>query len=837
MLRTFIAGHMQFNKLQQQIIDSVRGAYLISAPVGTGKTTTLAQRVVSALNIGIQPEEILCLTFTNRAAKEMLQKINDCINKKSIVDNITVMTFHGFCAYLIKSEAKQIGITADFVIFDEEDQIETMRNILKDYPEVYQEIALGYDNDKRGLLNLIENLYKYRLNLFYREIGIAVQPILLNKTAIDIDKHYIVDLLEQNALDFNELITTTLKALYFDEKIRRKWAKRYKFIQLDEFQDTHLSEYLVIKELAKGYKNISFVGDLDQTIYGWRGSEPYLIKKIFLKHFTPVEELNLEINYRFNASILCAVKSFLTCLENSATKNIKTINNEPVDDKRIRVFGADNLDEEVNWIINNIKNIQPKEGKAKIAVLTRTNYLINKIDKIFETKDIAHLTVDKFDFLRRQEIKDIYAYLKIIFNKFDLESIQRLTLRPPRRIGITTLKSIREEGAPIGLKIADFLDIRSHNFKEPFANLISKYSEGRIVVLDIESTGTDVLKDEIIQIYALEIINGQPAKDFNHYLRNNVPVGNSSEVHGLTDQFLKNEGKDPTRVLLDLKQFIGDDIVVGHNIIFDISMIIENSKRNGIEFIFSEYYDTLDLSKRFIVSDNYKLETLAKLLNLDAATHDAQDDVKSTMGLLKVLVGDLKKNQNERSMLFGEHSKKFIQLSNLIASWENIVKEKRPDEPLTYIWENSGLKGYYEDDKDKERRLRSIESLIRIFKENDDINKPADIVMRELIHYASLVNDINFLGVEEGKIPIVTVHQVKGLEFDYVFIAGMNEFKFPIKSSDAKELEEEKRLFYVALTRARKKIFISFSNYDQYNKPMKRSRFINYIDQKYICEI
>ena len=133
--------------------------------------------------------------------------------------------------------------------------------------------------------------------------------------------------------------------------------------------------------------------------------------------------------------------------------------------------------------------------------------------------------------------------------------------------------------------------------------------------------------------------------------------------------------------------------------------------------------------------------------------------------------------------------------------------------------------------------LKSIETLIQIFKDKDDVERPSDIIMRELIHYASLGNDINFLGSDQGKIPIVTVHQVKGLEFDYVFIAGMNEFRFPIKSSNEKEVEEEKRLFYVAMTRARKKIFISFSNYDQSNRPMKRSRFINYLNNKYINEI
>jgi len=817
---------MELNELQKKIVMSIQGAYLISAPVGTGKTTTLAQRVVSALNTGIKPEEILCLTFTNRAAAEMLKKIKENVDK-NILDNLNIMTFHSFCAYFIRSEAKQIGIPADYDIFDDHDQVETLKNILRDYPETMP----TYDANNYVFRDIIDKIYEYRLSQVKREIGIKVKPVFLEKTLIEVGNRYISALCDQNALDFNELIITTLKALYFDSNIRNKWANRYKFIQLDEFQDTHLSEYLVIKELAKGHKNIAFIGDLDQTIYGWRGSNPYFITEIYLKHFTPVQQMSLEVNYRFNSSILRAVKSFLTSLKHSATKKIISSNTEVVNDKCIQLFGGQNIKEEVDWIIDNIKNIQANEPKAKITVLSRSNYLINDIARIFENKNIAHITVDKYDFFRRQEIKDIYAYLKIIFNKFDLESTHRLVLRPARKIGIATLKTIREKGVPIGLKISDFLNFRNYRFEEPFANLINKHDAGRIIVLDTETTGTNVLKDEIIQIYAIEIINGHQGKAFHYYLKNSISVGSSSKVHGLTDEFLRHKGSDPSIVLQELRQFIGEDIIVGHNVTFDISMINENGKRHGIEFEFSEYYDTLDLAKRFIVAENYKLTTLATILNLHTATHDAHDDVQATIGLLNILVENLKLHREDRIKLFSEYSKKFIQLSSLIESWENFVKEMRPAEALTYIWEDSGLRGYYENDKDKEKRFKSIETLIQIFKDQDDSKRPADIVMRELIHYASLGNDINFLSADQGKIPIVTVHQVKGLEFDYVFIAGVNEFKFPVNSSDP---EEEKRLFYVAMTRARKKIFISFSRLSEYNKAMKCSPFVGYIDQKYV---
>ncbi len=820
---------MEFNKQQQEIINSLYGAFLVSAPVGTGKTTTLAKRVVAALASGFLPEEILCLTFTNRAAEEMQQKIKRHIGKKEVSDNVTVMTFHGFCAYFAKSEAKRIGISPDFVIFDDTDQAETLKNILEDFPE----IAANYTNNKHGIFDLLETLYAYRLNLVKQEIGITVTQAPLDKTLIEIDARYCAALREQNALDFNQLVITALTALYTDEKIKNKWSKRYSFIQVDEFQDTHISEYLVIKQLAKQHKNITFIGDLDQTIYGWRGSQPRFIIQTFLKHFAPVTEMHLEINYRFNPSILGAVKSFLTCFTESATKKLVSANSEDIEEPCVQVFSGYNTQEEASWIISTITEIQKHEPKASIAVLTRANYVINEIAGIFEQNNIAHVTVDTYDFFRRQEIKDIYAYLKTIFNKFDLESAYRLVLRPARNIGIATLKTIREQGGPVGLKISDFLHFKNYRFSEPFSNLIAMHGGGRIVVLDTETTGTNVLKDEIIQIYAIEIINGKPGADFHFYLQNTIPVGNSQEVHGLSDAFLKAEGKDATQTLSQLHNFIGNSIVVGHNILFDITMIIENGKRHSIPFAIPEYYDTLDIAKRFIVAENYKLSTLANMFKLESATHDAADDVRATVGLLGILVGMLKTNQTDRSLLFKNFSKKFIQLSSIIEPWGKMVKEKRPAESLRYIWENSGLKAYYEATNDREKRLSSIETLAQVFNEKDDTERPADLVLRELINYASLVRDINFLGLDQGKIPIVTVHQVKGLEFDYVFIAGLNEFKFPLmlKKSDP---EEEKRLFYVAMTRARKKIFISHSNFDNYGKPINRSPFISYIDQKFV---
>jgi DNA helicase-2/ATP-dependent DNA helicase PcrA len=622
-----------------------------------------------------------------------------------------------------------------------------------------------------------------------------------------------------------------LRTLYLDEKIRGKWAAKYRFVQLDEFQDTHLSEYLVVKELAKIHQNISFIGDLDQTIYTWRGSQPVFLAKLIKKHFPAVAELGLSINYRFNPNILGAVKSFLGSFMNASTKELKTLKENDTEEKAVNVFSAHNFREEISWVIEKIKNLREHEAEAKIVVISRTNNLIARTADIFAEQGVAHITVDKYEFFRRQEVKDVYAYLKIIFNRFDLEAAYRLVKRPPRNIGHATLKAIAEQGDEIGLKVSDFLNFKNYKYPEPFFDLLNRFDQGRLIVLDTETTGTDVLSDDIIQIFAQEIINGKAGRQFSRYLKNNVLVGFSESIHGLSDKFLREKGEEPKKVLRELKDFINADAVIGHNVNFDLSMLAENGQRRGVSFEFKEYYDTLDLAKRVVEAPNYRLNTLAEVLGLSSATHDAADDVSATADLLGVLVKRLKKGQADRAKLWQEYSAKFLKLASTIDSWQKMVLNNRPPVVLEKVWEESGLKDYYAAEPDAAKRLASIEELKKVFAEKDNPDKRPELSLRELIHYAALVKDINFLGLEKGKIPVVTAHQVKGLEFDYVFIIGMNEYIFPINKSD---LEEEKRLFYVAMTRAKKKIFITYSQFGDYGQPRAKSRFIDFIDEKYV---
>jgi DNA helicase II / ATP-dependent DNA helicase PcrA len=822
---------IKFNKEQENIIKNIEGAYLINAPVGTGKTTVLTERIVRAIDSGIGPDEILALTFTNRAADEMKDRIKERIEDKNDYDSLTIKTFHGFCAHFVRSECKEINVPSDFLIIDEDEQVDLAKDILTKSGNIFFE-------HKREILKLLNDFYNYKLTLLQKSIGHKVLVKKISSEIMSFGREYEKAMIDQGFLDFNELALLTLKALVVNREINKKWSNRFKLIQLDEFQDTHLVEYLIIKELAKKHKNIAFIGDIDQTIYSFRDSRPVFISNLFKSHFEPVKELSLSINYRSSAGLIGAFMSTLANMEDSKTKNLKIGVSDSKESKDINIFRAYNFEEEILWITETIKELKKDNPKAKIAVLNRVNKSIELIAEVFSKKGIAFLTVDQYDFFRRQEIKDIFSYLKIICNKSDISSSKRMLKRPGRSIGEETIRTIEKDGERCGLNLSDFLSFNNYKTKEPFDDFITTIENDRVVVLDTETTGVNPAKNDIIQIYAREIIKGERGGEFHFYLKTDQTVGSSYFVHKISDDFLQKEGKDSKLVFKNLKDFIGKSKIVGHNVLFDLNMIEENAKRRGVSININGYYDTLDLARRFLNLDSYKLGSIAKKLNFQDATHSADDDVAATIDLLLYLKDKVKERSQERLLMWSKYKNKFIKISSSIDNWNSKSEKLRPDIFLTYLWKESGLEEYYKKDDNYDQRLNSIKTLITFFKNRDDKNLTPKSSLRNLIHFSSLVKNIDFLGLDQGKIPVVTIHQVKGLEFDYIFLPKMNEGQFPFFKSD--NIEEEKRLFYVALTRAKKKVFLSYSSFNEYNDkeyPASKSRLLNLIDDDYINKI
>lgn len=861
-----------FNKKQQQVINELNQNILLSAGAGTGKTNVLSYRVANILNKNrANADEILCLTFTNKACRELKNRITSQLDFET-ANKITIRTIHGFAYQVITTTAKKAQtIFKEFVIFDDEDQKTLIRQTIANFPKAR---AL----DIQYIVNCIEQLKQERaLKHIYTEdieadyTTIYHQHLKFNKTfnqqqndnltkffqfdGLNIIINYELALQQMHGLDYKDLIANAYR-LFQDENICSSWRKRYKCIMIDEMQDTSSFEYTMLEKLFPA-NNIMLCGDEFQTIYEWRGSNPQKILTAFTKKYNPLI-INFNENYRSTKLLLEMAYNTLInlfCKEtilHSYAKNLLSKSSEL--GHKIELKQANSLANEAQWIFQNIVNLLPLvKTPTQIAILVRqNNYLqnltlhLNYLANIYNQKNqeapIHFIQIDNIRFFKRQEIKDVLSIMKYLINPNDYLSLQRILINLIPNIGIRTIKQISSaEYLQNGLRLSDFINANFQNPNyEPFSDLISAYLSKDIIVFDIEGTGTDIFADNIIQLSAIKIRKGKKIAEFNRYLKSDKPVGDSEKVHHISDEYLQTHGENPKLVLQEFCQFIQDAIITGHNVRgYDMDILNQNLLKHNLKPVnFSNInFDTLDLVRRFYPNlPNHKLEFLSNHFQFETkSNHNSLDDVFATWELLHKLLEDkIIPTAKKRSELINKQKNKFIHVAQIFQKLHSILNDNLLLENLiTQIVKEFDLVNIYKANatQDGAVRLENIRNLFRLAKAELNSHRGTNGI-KELLQYASLSNtDLDALTSSHPKIPIITIHQAKGLEFDYEFLAGMNDDIFPsyFSTRNGSITEEEKRLFYVAITRAKKALFLSSSG--------RPSRLLNYIPEQFITKI
>lgn len=861
-----------FNKKQQQVINELNQNILLSAGAGTGKTNVLSYRVANILNKNrANADEILCLTFTNKACRELKNRITSQLDFET-ANKITIRTIHGFAYQVITTTAKKAQtIFKEFVIFDDEDQKTLIRQTIANFPKAR---AL----DIQYIVNCIEQLKQERaLKHIYTEdieadyTTIYHQHLKFNKTfnqqqsdnltkffqfdGLNIIINYELALQQMHGLDYKDLIANAYR-LFQDENICSSWRKRYKYIMIDEMQDTSSFEYTMLENLFPA-NNIMLCGDEFQTIYEWRGSNPQKILTVFTEKYNPLI-INFNENYRSTKLLLEMAYNTLInlfCKEtilHSYAKNLLSKSSEL--GHKIELKQANSLANEAQWIFQNILNLLPLvKTPTQIAILVRqNNYLqnltlhLNYLANIYNQKNqeapIHFIQIDNIRFFKRQEIKDVLSIMKYLINPNDYLSLQRILVNLIPNIGIRTIKQISSaEYLQNGLRLSDFINANFQNPNyEPFSDLISAYLSKDIIVFDIEGTGTDIFADNIIQLSAIKIRKGKKIAEFNRYLKSDKPVGDSEKVHHISDEYLQTHGENPKLVLQEFCQFIQDAIITGHNIRgYDMDILNQNLLKHNLKPVdFSNInFDTLDLVRRFYPNlPNHKLEFLSNHFQFETkSNHNSLDDVFATGELLHKLLEDkIIPTAKKRSELINKQKNKFIHVAQIFQKLHSILNDNLLLENLiTQIVKEFDLVNIYKANatQDGAVRLENIRNLFRLAKAELNSHRGTNGI-KELLQYASLSNtDLDALTSSHPKIPIITIHQAKGLEFDYEFLAGMNDDIFPsyFSTRNGSITEEEKRLFYVAITRAKKALFLSSSG--------RPSRLLNYIPEQFITKI
>ena len=418
------------NDPQQRAVVTTRGPLLILAGAGSGKTTVITRRIAWLIESeGVLPGSILAMTFTNKAAQEMSERVQHLVSVPAY--QLWVSTFHSFCTRVLRAEGDLTPVGKNFVIFDPSDQKSLMKHVLS-------ELSLSEKQyHPKRMLAEISN-YKNQC-LLPHEIDHTPSERSL-ATLIDVYTLYQEGLKTHHACDFDDLLLLT-ERLFRDPAIQAKYQEKFKYLMVDEYQDTNRAQYRLIQHLVGQDRNICVVGDEDQSIYGWRGAD---IRNIldFQKDFPNTTQIKLEQNYRSTQSILDAASLVIKNNQDRIGKDLWT--NRGTGEKVTFKLAQDGRSEG-NWIADQAQFELMRSSDAWVAVLYRANWQSRQIEEALRAKNIPYLLIGGVKFYERQEIKDLLSYLRLLFNPFDLVSFRRAINAPSRVVGPTTLKKI--EGA------------------------------------------------------------------------------------------------------------------------------------------------------------------------------------------------------------------------------------------------------------------------------------------------------------------------------------------------------------------------------------------------------
>ena len=735
------------NSAQREAVLTTEGPLLVLAGAGSGKTRVLTFRIAHMLgDLGVKPWQILAITFTNKAAAEMRERLAALI--PSGTRGMWVCTFHAMCVRMLREDADLLGYTGQFTIYDDDDSKRMVRDIMQ---------ALGIEQ-KQFPINMIRSKISSAKNAMIGPEDMLKSADSPNdKKAAQVYMELERRLRAANAMDFDDLLVRTLELLRTRPEVLDKYQERFRYISVDEYQDTNHVQYEIANLLAAKYQNLMVVGDDDQSIYSWRGADITNILD-FEKDFKNCKTVKLEQNYRSTGHILSAANAVVR--HNSQRKDKRLFTAEG-DGEKIQAFQASDERDEGRWIAGEIEKLHSKgTSYDDIAVFYRTNAQSRILEDMFLRAGVPYKIVGGTRFFDRAEIRDVMAYLKMIVNPADEMSVKRVINTPRRGIGSTSIQKVEQLAR----------DNRCSFFQ------------------------------------ACEIACAETGM-FSAKVRN----GLSSFVA------LVREGRRMDGELKDVVEMIVDK-----------TGLLQAFRAEG----------TMESESR--------AENIQEFLGVAAEFEETHEDIEGTLESLEELraagVADVPAGVEPEPVVVSAPAPE-PGPSAPASSFEALVgaRDAAGSNPLDSLAAPA---------------LSPQDALAAAIAGNAyaaPTELPAGAVhageiertygpltckaLPALMEWLALRSDLDSLAGETHAITMMTIHSAKGLEFPAVFVAGMEEGIFPHVhdfggSDDPGKLEEERRLAYVAITRARKRLFLTYAatrrTYGS-TSANPRSRFLNEI--------
>ncbi|HIT44686.1 MAG TPA: UvrD-helicase domain-containing protein [Candidatus Aphodovivens excrementavium] len=677
------------NSPQREAVECTEGPLLVLAGAGSGKTRVLTYRIANLLeNKGVAPWEILAITFTNKAAAEMRERLGGLVGPRS--RGMWVSTFHSMCVRMLRADAERLGFTRNFTIYDTDDQ-----------KRLYKEIMSELDIDsKRFPINALMN----RISTAKNELIVpgdfekqATDPV--GKVAARVYERLQQRLKAANAFDFDDLLLYAYLLLKNHEEVRRAYQDRFRYIMVDEYQDTNHAQYAICGLLAESHHNLMVVGDDDQSIYSWRGADIRNILE-FEQDYPDARTVKLEQNYRSVGNVLAAANAVIA---NNQHRKAKKLFTDAEDGDKIQVYMAADERDEGRWIAGEIEK-QHTGGLSynQIAVFYRTNAQSRMLEDMLLRAGVPYRIVGGTRFFDRAEIRDVMAYLTLVVNPADDIAAKRVINVPRRGIGKTTVERIERFAAEMDMP---FLEAAELAIVDPELRASVRKSVAEFVQL---------IKDA--QSYEGELRNVVQAIIDKSGLISALEAENTDEARGRVE---------------NIQEFLS---------------------------VANEFAET-------------------------HTDEDAEYEAPHVPEATQTHAPKAAQPHNSEASLLAEQE----ETAGSVA-----------EEASAGGSEASEFGGGSDDEQPPVRVLRGDS-------------------LADFIEWVRLRTDLDTMTEDGRAVTLMTVHSSKGLEFDCVFVAGMEETLFPHMNSvnDAAGIEEERRLAYVAITRARKKLYLTCASQRQ----------------------
>ena len=749
----------QLNPQQREGVEAVDGPVLILAGAGSGKTRVITHRIAYLIEErGVAPDAILAVTFTNKAAGEMAERVEKLIGHGSLAKPV-VSTFHSFCVRLLRRDIEVLrvnneGLTKSFAIYDETDQQAVVKAVMR---------RMGLD-DKQLTPRVVLGKISWAKNHMIdpQEFFLQSADPISEKVA-HVFEEYRKELRKANALDFDDLLLEAVRVLKVSAETRERYNRRYKYLLIDEYQDTNRPQYELMKLMAGEGKNVCVVGDEDQSIYSWRGADIRNILE-FEKDFPGAKTVRLEQNYRSTQIILEAASAVVA---RNAQRKGKRLWTSRQGGSLIGYYEAPDGENEALFVADSIQKYLRKAGEeggdgGKAAVLYRTNSQSRLIEEAMRRYNIAYSMVGGFSFYERAEIKDLLSYMKLVQNPHDSIALQRVVNTPARGIGKTTMETLErialETAASLWTGIDRALDARLL----PQRSLAALDGFQRII-LDARAMLGAGFAEKLTADVALQgtELRAQGSEEQG--------TGNRVQGTGEPGTGLRAPGSESAQT---------DDTSFDFGAAAQGVLALTHDSE-GDDFV-SEGAESFEPAKFSVFAEEPAVEHAAAQKqgtgNGEQGTDEGGADEEAVPGFRK---------------------------PGGAATLPELIK---------FIIDRTGYIRSLEEEGTPEAFSR-IENLKELANAAQDAQERGE-TLAEFLDHAALVSDTDQYD-PEARVTLMTLHAAKGLEFPLVVLAGMEEGLFPHSRTlnDPPQMEEERRLCYVGLTRAMDSLVVTRARY------------------------